>query len=170
MTKNCEYRGSKGWDRLLLVFAYSILPCWFVYDVCKNTDFFRKRREKKRLKELATLPKVKKRKRALTLAHEGQGCMPALVGRKRVQGQNSCALTHLPVEIRRMIWAEYLGTEDDIYVIYALGKLCSLRRAPIKRENVLRKTVLKFDIGKSVRSQYDRPVDILPLLQTCRKM
>jgi hypothetical protein len=77
---------------------------------------------------------------------------------------------NLPVEVRALIWDEYMGFEDDVYLLFNKRRLNSIRGGQTEWEGDVRKTVVDFEDGISIPYQQEKKVDILSLLKTCRTM
>jgi hypothetical protein len=124
-------------------------------------------RKNKKSQRRVEVPKVQRRRRSLTLPLKKR----SLFSRKtETKDQHSSSLMNLPAELRDMIWSEYLGFGDYIFVLFNKGYLSSIRTGQIKSEEGVTQTFVETKDGIKIPHQQWIKVDILPLLLTCRVM
>jgi hypothetical protein len=138
----------------LLSFVVFCGPCAIFYVLTKNPDTPMSYDDRLALKAI-TPPKPVKRQRALTLPSEdafAQKLRGELRGeRKKTQDQLESALFRLPAEVRIMVYEAYFGDE----IILSLGN---------KRLKAYR---AKYSVAGEDPIRF---ADVLPLLQSCRRM
>jgi len=148
----------------VIIILYLLFSPWFyTLSKYKESNHYRRRIDKSR----ADPPKPKRRKRALTVP---QGERSLFSRKVETADQHNSSLMNLPVEVRVLIWGEYMGFEDDVYLLFNRRRLNSIRGGQTEWEGDVRKTVVDFEDGISIPYQQEKKVDILSLLKTCRTM
>lgn len=147
----------------VMVLLSPLFPCFYAFGKYKSSDQYYSKNDQSRINP----PKPKRRKRTLTVSRKER----SLFSRKiETKDQHSSSLMNLPAEIRALIWGEYMGYEDDLYLLFNTGRLSSVRIGQFKREEGVRQTIVEFREGIRIPYQEEKKVDILSLLKTCRVM
>lgn len=146
------------------------------YTLTKNAINSRKRQNEKKRSRLRSNrpPKPRKRGRDPGLPLEAPiwAEMIGLKKKRKVEAQNESAFMKLPAEIREMIYAEYIG--DGEFEIADSNDIYQRRLTRRFREEDLSFPILSRRSTPETRpySPYYQftPIDILPLLVSCRRM
>jgi hypothetical protein len=162
MTQQRCTKGSISPYRIIAIILITpLIPYFYALSKYKRSDRYHRKIDQSRVDP----PILKRRKRALTISLEER----SLFSRKtETADQHSSSLMNLPAEVRALIWGEYIGFEDDMYLLFNKGRLSSIRSGQSKREGDVRQTIVEFQEGIKIRYQQKKKVDILSLLKTCR--
>ncbi|KAF2654893.1 hypothetical protein K491DRAFT_455841 [Lophiostoma macrostomum CBS 122681] len=146
-------------------------PAWLLttYD---GSSWRAKWKTRKKDRHELVPPTPRQRGRALTISSNKSNLKSDREGRRRTLTQNSSPLMRLPAEVRNLIWEKCVGS-DNIYILLSHGRWRSFRQHGEQTEPVERLGEAVSDIYKNIARRdalYRRNVDVLPLLQTCRKI
>jgi hypothetical protein len=137
---------------------------WVLFGVYRSTDEYKERKASKRDEKNATPPKVKPRKRALSISEN-------LAKDKRVKDQQQSKLWLLPAELRLQIYEEVIGRREDIHVAYIKGVLHAYRCRKSRDQPLHNECWCHCrDSPSSTRDQLKRKMNVLGLMQSCRVM
>jgi hypothetical protein len=168
-------KDKKRRGRLLLSLAAApILPLlllvsapWLLFGLYHSTDRYTERKASKKDERNATPPKVKPRKRALSISEN-------LAKDRSVKDQQQSQLWLLPAELRLQIYEEVIGRRDNIHIAYVQGALHAYRCRKSREQPLhnecwchCRDTAQGSD---SIKEREKRKLNVLSLLQSCRVM
>jgi hypothetical protein len=148
---------------IMMIITTLIYPCSYALSKYERSDHNQKKKDQRRLK----LPKVPRRRRALTLPWKGTSLIS---GKIEATDRHSSSLVNLPAELRDMIWDEYLGFGDYVFVLFNEGYLSSIRSGQIQSEGGVTQTFVETKDGIKIPHQQWSKVGVLPLLLTCKVM
>lgn len=157
-------KGSISPCRMITVILFApFIPCFYALSKYYRSNRYHRKVDQSRIK-----PQIlKRRKRALTISLEE---ISLFSRRTESADQHISSLMNLPAEVRALIWGQYMGFEDDLYLLFNKGRLSSIRGAQSKREGGVRQTIVEFQEGIRIPYQQQKKLEILSLLITCRAM
>jgi hypothetical protein len=170
MTKKLPYSTKRAYiicalSPAIAVVAFISAP-WWLFKYYQSTDKYKAKKQKKKETRNATPPKVKQRKRALSISEH-------LTKGQSVKDQYQSHLWKLPAELRLQIYQEVVGRRQLIHISCVAGDVESYRcqKTPDRPRNLC---WAHHRFGSMTREHPQHTdhgrMNVLALLRSCRLM